>query len=207
MKFAKRILLGIGLIFCLNINASAQCPLQTVATAQGNTLFSILITSYAACDGQFNFSTTCECPYNDDAFELSCDTYDDQVISGLAEAFANHYNDEAYIACTAAAAVEIRDYATDTEELYDGHLCSTVGYSRHCTSLPPVCDTLWLFNGDLDGDHDIDISDFNILASHWLETGSTLDPAMAAKGDLNMDGVINAIDMNRLVINMGEEIC
>lgn len=46
-----------------------------------------------------------------------------------------------------------------------------------------------LVPGDLDGDTDVDLTDYGILKSHWLE-----DIGGIANGDLNGDAKVNIID-------------
>ncbi|MCP4608837.1 MAG: DUF3160 domain-containing protein [Planctomycetes bacterium] len=47
--------------------------------------------------------------------------------------------------------------------------------------------------GDLNGDYNIDINDFAILLSHWLETGCA-EPDFCDGADLNRDGIVDTND-------------
>jgi len=49
--------------------------------------------------------------------------------------------------------------------------------------------------GDLDGDNNVDIDDFAILLSHWLETGCA-EPAFCEGADLNRDGIVDTNDFS-----------
>ena len=49
--------------------------------------------------------------------------------------------------------------------------------------------------GDLNGDYNVDIDDFAILLSHWLETGCA-EPDFCGAADLNRDGIVDTNDFN-----------
>jgi len=51
--------------------------------------------------------------------------------------------------------------------------------------------------GDLNGDYTIDIDDFAILLSHWLETGC-IEPDYCDGADLNRDGIVDTNDFTLL---------
>jgi len=48
---------------------------------------------------------------------------------------------------------------------------------------------------DLDGDYNVDIDDFAILLSHWLETGCA-EPDFCDGADLNRDGIVDTNDFS-----------
>ena len=54
--------------------------------------------------------------------------------------------------------------------------------------------------GDLDGDNNIDIDDFVILLSHWLETGCS-EPDFCEGADLNRDGIVDTNDFSLFADN------
>ncbi len=54
--------------------------------------------------------------------------------------------------------------------------------------------------GDLNGDNNVDIDDFTILLSHWLETGCT-EPDFCGAADLNRDGIVDTNDFTLFADN------
>ncbi len=52
-----------------------------------------------------------------------------------------------------------------------------------------------VLDGDLNGDGIVNLSDFNILKAHWLESGAGIP------GDINGDGIVNLSDFNILKAN------
>jgi len=66
--------------------------------------------------------------------------------------------------------------------------------SYFCAPPPPACD------GDVDGDGDTNVSDFNILASHFGQTVPN-----GTNGDLTGDGVVDVADFNILAGDFGCE--
>jgi len=64
---------------------------------------------------------------------------------------------------------------------------------RNCTDVPPPSCA-----GDVNGDGDTNVADFNILASNF---GSAVTPGTS--GDLTGDGIVNVADFNILASNFG----
>jgi len=54
---------------------------------------------------------------------------------------------------------------------------------------------------DIDGDGDVGLDDYAILAGQWQTTGHGPDDNWAAFADMNRDGAVNIIDLNILIVN------
>ena len=58
------------------------------------------------------------------------------------------------------------------------------------TLRPELLVTYTVLPGDVNGDNVVNGLDINVIAGHWLATGSNIP------GDANFDGVVNGLDIN-----------
>ena len=65
-------------------------------------------------------------------------------------------------------------------------------------------DNLFALQGDADGDQDVDITDFNALASHFDPDGATA-PHSWTEGNFNGDNTIDITDFNFLASNFASD--
>ncbi len=56
-------------------------------------------------------------------------------------------------------------------------------------------------NGDIDGDGDVNMCDFSLLASNWLNSGCSPENSYCSKADINLDGVVDFNDLYVLAEN------
>ena len=68
------------------------------------------------------------------------------------------------------------------------------GLIEHQLMLKAQCRILMALAGDLDRDNDIDLTDMTIMAQNWGGEGI---------GDLNFDGIVEDLDLEILLDNMG----
>ena len=64
---------------------------------------------------------------------------------------------------------------------------------------------LFALEGDADGDIDIDITDFNILASNFDDTGASAETNNWTTADFDADGDIDITDFNFLASNFAPD--
>ena len=67
-----------------------------------------------------------------------------------------------------------------------------------------VIQNLMALEGDADGDFDIDITDFNILASNFDDSGTNIDINNWTTADFDMDGDVDITDFNFLAENLSD---
>ncbi|NQT03666.1 MAG: DUF3160 domain-containing protein [Planctomycetes bacterium] len=128
--------------------------------------------------------------------------------NGLADASNGYFDDCGVL----VQAVEYVLFKADTDGLY---LLNNLGkfqvgdYVRVRGILNTSCASIYMqgngcieyntisacLRGDLNGDYNVDIDDFAILLSHWLETGCA-EPDFCGGADLNRDGVVDTNDFN-----------
>ena len=65
-------------------------------------------------------------------------------------------------------------------------------------------ENLFALEGDADGDKDIDITDFNILASNFDDIGANSDTNDWTTADFDLDGDIDITDFNFLAANFAD---
>jgi len=106
---------------------------------------------------------------------------------------ASSFHIEDYVSLSST--VQIRFTASDTgaDSVVEAAIDDVVIAARTCNNPPPPC------AGDITGDGQTNVSDFNILASNFgAGPGATL-----AQGDLTGDGFVNVSDFNILAGNFG----
>lgn len=75
-----------------------------------------------------------------------------------------------------------------------GHFLTSITHGANSVNV----DVLAAFEGDADGDRDVDITDFNVLAKNFDDQGTT---AVWTSGDFDGDGDVDITDFNSLVSN------
>ena len=93
---------------------------------------------------------------------------------------------------------------TGTDGSFRDHIANglfrNVNYDGNDVSLT----NLFALEGDTDGDIDIDITDFNILASNFDDTGANAETNNWTTADFDADGDIDITDFNFLAVNFAD---
>ena len=81
---------------------------------------------------------------------------------------------------------------TQPQLLWNIRMASVIGAQLTPSTTPS------LKSGDANGDGQVNILDFNLVASHFGQTGSSIS------GDVNRDGKVNILDFNIVVSHFGQ---